>query len=103
MTNNGSCYYAHRFRRGLEAFGARQIYTRPYRPQTNGKAERFIQTAIREWAHFRAYRASASRAVALTGFLNRYDCRRSHRALGNQTPLSRPEALVRNNVLVSDT
>lgn len=103
MTDNGSCYRFHQFRRALEAHGARQIYTRPYRPQTNGKAERFIQTAIREWAYFRAYRTSAIRTGALPGFLNRYNRRRSHRGLGNQTPLSRLEALVRNNVLVSDT
>lgn len=103
MTDNGSCYRSHRFRRALEAVGARQIYTRPYCPQTNGKAERFIQTAIREWAYARAYRSSLIRTGALPGFLNRYNRRRSHRALGNQTPLSRLEALVRNNVLVSDS
>ena len=94
MTDNGGCYRSHRFRRAVEAWGARQIYTRPYRPQTNGKAERFIQTAKREWAYRRAYRSSASRTQMLPAFLNRYNRRRPHRALGNTTPFSRLEALV---------
>ncbi len=71
MSDNGSCYVSHRFRGALKALGARHVRSRPYRPQTSGKAERFIQTAQREWAYARAYRA-----------------------LGNQTPLSRLEDLV---------
>jgi transposase InsO family protein len=94
MSDNGSCYVSHTFRRALKALGARHVRTRPYRPQTNGKAERFIQTAQREWAYARAYRTSAIRTLALEGFLNRYNRRRPHRALGNQTPLSRLEDLV---------
>jgi transposase InsO family protein len=94
MTDNGSCYRAHRFKRTLAAEGVRHIYTRPYRPQTNGKAERFIQTAKREWAYVRAYRNSAARTLMLPGFLNRYNRRRRHRGLGNTTPFSRLEALV---------
>jgi transposase InsO family protein len=94
MTDNGSCYRSKRFRRALEASGVRHIYTRPYRPQTNGKAERFIQTAKREWAYARAYRTSAARTLMLPGFLNRYNRRRPHRGIGNATPLSRLEALV---------
>ena len=94
MTDNGGCYRSHRFRRAVVAHGARQIFTQPYRPQTNGKAERFIQTAIRGWAYKRAYRSSAARTQMLPGFLNRYNRRRPHRALGNTTPLSRLEALV---------
>jgi transposase InsO family protein len=94
MTDNGGCYRSHRFQRAVEAWGARQIYTRPYRPQTNGKAERFIQTAKREWAYRRAYRSSAIRTQMLQSFLNRYNRRRPHRALGNTTPFSRLEALV---------
>lgn len=93
MTDNGSCYRSHQFRRAVKAHGARQIYTRPYRPQTNGKAERFIQTAKREWAYRRAYRSSTIRTQMLPGFLHRYNTRRPHRALGNTTPLSRLEAL----------
>ena len=94
MTDNGGCYRSHRFRRAVQAWGARQIYTRPYRPQTNGKAERFIQTAKREWAYRRAYRTSAIRTQMLPAFLDRYNRRRPHRALGNTSPLSRLEALV---------
>jgi len=94
MTDNGSCYRSRRFRRALEAFGARHVFTRPYRPQTNGKAERFIQTAKREWAYARAYRTSALRALALSAFLNRYNRRRPHRGIGNRTPLSRLEELL---------
>ena len=93
MTDNGSCYRSHRFRRAVAAHGARQIYTRPYRPQTNGKAERFIQTAKRGWAYKRAYRTSTIRTRMLPSFLDRYNCRRPHRALGNRTPLSRLEEL----------
>lgn len=94
MTDNGSCYRSHRLNRSLVAQGVRHVYTRPYRPQTNGKAERFIQTAKREWAYARAYRSSMARTLMLPGFLNRYNCRRPHRSLGNATPLSRLEALV---------
>lgn len=94
MTDNGGCYRSKRFRRALAAAQVGHIYTRPYRPQTNGKAERFIQTAKREWAYARAYRTSAVRTSMLAGFLHRYNCRRPHRALGNTTPLSRLEDLV---------
>ena len=94
MTDNAPGYYAHRFNRALAARGVRHIYTRPYRPQTNGKAERFIQTAKREWAYARGYRSSSARAAMLPGFLNRYNRRRPHRGIGNVTPLSRLEALV---------
>jgi transposase InsO family protein len=94
MTDNGGCYRSHSFRRALEMLGVRHVRTRPYRPQTNGKAERFIQTAKREWAYVRSYRNSTARTRMLPGFLNRYNRRRPHRALGNATPLSRLEALV---------
>ena len=94
MTDNGSCYRSRRFRRALAAEGIRHVYTRPYRPQTNGKAERFIRTTKNEWAYARAYRTSAARTLMLRGFLNRYNRRRLHRGIGNVTPLSRLEALV---------
>ena len=94
MTDNGSCYRSKRFSRALAAADIRHITTRPYRPQTNGKAERFIQTAKREWAYARAYRTSAVRTSMLAGFLHRYNGRRPHRALGNATPLSRLQDLV---------
>jgi len=94
MTDNGSCYRSHRVRRALEAHGVRQIFTQPYRPQTNGKAERFIQTAKREWAYRRAYRSSLVRTRMLPAFLSRYNSRRPHRGIGNHTPLARLESLV---------
>lgn len=94
MTDNGPCYRAHRFNRALAAQGVRQVYTQPYRPQTNGKAERFIRTAKNGWAYKRAYKNSQARTLMLTAFLNRYNSRRPHRALGNVTPLSRLEELV---------
>ena len=103
MTDNGSGYRSRRFRNALAAVGARHLFTRPYRPQTNGKAERFIQTALREWAYVAPYRNSWARTAALPGFLNRYNRLRSHRSLANQSPLSRLESLlVNNNVLVTD-
>lgn len=94
MTDNGGCYIAKRFRRTLADLGIRHVRTRPYRPQTNGKAERFIRTAKAEWAYARPYKTSAIRTRMLTGFLNRYNRRRPHRGIGNVTPLSRLEALV---------
>jgi len=94
MTDNGRSYVSHTFRRTLEALGVRHVRTRPYRPQTNGKAERFIRTAKKEWGHARAYRSSAIRSFALPGFLNRYNRRRPHRGLGNRTPLGRLKELL---------
>lgn len=94
MTDNGSCYRSHRFNHALSDQGIRHIYTRPYRPQTNGKAERFIRTAKNRWAYKRAYKNSAVRTMMLSAFLNRYNTRRPHRGIGNVTPLSRLEALL---------
>lgn len=94
MTDNAPGYTAHCFRQALTSMGVRHVRTRPYRPQTNGKAERFIQTAKREWAYARAYRSSTVRTAMLPGFIRRYNCRRPHRALGNTTPFSRLKALV---------
>ncbi len=94
MTDHGGCYVSHAFRRALKTLHVRHIRTRPYTPQTNGKAERFIQTAKREWAYARAYRSSSARELALPGFLNRYNRRRPHRGIGNRTPLSRLEELL---------
>lgn len=94
MTDNGGCYRSKLFNRLLDASGIRHIYTRPYRPQTNGKAERFIRTAKNEWAYRRAYRSSEARTVMLPAFLSRYNTRRRHRGIGNLTPQARLEALV---------
>ena len=89
MTDNGSGYRSHVFRGAVEALGVRHIRTRPYTPKTNGKAERFIQTAIREWAYAAPYRSSAARTLALRGFTRYYNTARPHAALGYRPPLSR--------------
>ena len=94
MTDNGSCYRSKLFNQVLDTAGVRHIYTRPYRPQTNGKAERFIRTAKNEWAYRRAYRSSAARTMMLPAFLSRYNTRRRHRGIDNLTPHARLEALV---------
>jgi len=92
MTDNGSGYRSKQFARMLAHLGVRHVRTRPYRPQTNGKAERFIQSASREWAYKRAYRSSAARTLMLPAFQNYYNRRRAHRSLGNQVPFSRLQA-----------
>ena len=65
MSDNGSAYIAHAYRRALAELGLRHLRIRPYRPRTNGKAERFIQTLLNEWAYERIYGSSAERAAAL--------------------------------------
>ena len=77
----------------LEQLGARHLRTRPYRPQTNGKAERFIQTALVEWAYARPYLSSAERTRSLKPFLRTYNHTREHSALGYQAPASRLKEL----------
>jgi transposase InsO family protein len=86
MTDNGSCYVSHRFAAACRNLGLRHIRTRPYRPCTNGKAERFIQTLLRGWAYRRAYPTSAQRTLKLPGFLSFYNHRRPHASLRRQTP-----------------
>jgi transposase InsO family protein len=87
MTDNGSCYISHVFNEALREI--RHLYTRPYRPQTNGKAERFIQTMLREWAYARPYRTSNQRGKALPKWLREYNETRPHGALGYHAPMSR--------------
>jgi len=89
LTDNGSGYISRSFRatcRGLHVVHRR---TRPYTPRTNGKAERFIQTALREWAYLRPYYTSADRAHHLTGWIDHYNCARPHGSLAAQPPMSR--------------
>jgi len=81
------------FTDAVQALGARHLVTRPYRPQTNGKAERFIQTLLHEWAYARLYRSNKERLDALPTWLQFYNCRRPHTALAGLTPM---EALVNN-------
>ena len=98
MTDNGSCYRSRTFRAACKRLGLRQIFTRPYTPKTNGKAERFIQTALREWAYARAYQNSDQRSAELLTWLHRYNWHRPHASLKANTPISRL-GLTEDNVL----
>ena len=98
MTDNGSCYQSKIFRAACKGLGLRQIFTRPYTPKTNGKAERFIQTALREWAYAQAYPTSDRRAEELPVWLHRYNWHRPHGSLRSKTPISRLD-LSRDNLL----
>lgn len=89
MTDNGSCYKSLDFRDACRELGLRHIRTRPYTPQTNGKAERFIQTALREWAYAKAYTHSNGRTAELPIWLHRYNWHRPHGSLKAKTPISR--------------
>jgi transposase InsO family protein len=89
MTDNGSCYVSRRFRRTLDRHQMRHLRTRPYRPQTNGKAERFIQTMLLGWAYKRPYPNSKRRTAALAPWLRYYNEQRPHRSLGMNAPLKR--------------
>ncbi len=89
MTDNGAGYRSKLHRKACDAMGIRHLFTRPYRPQTNGKAERFIRTMLDGWAYKRPYNTSAQRRAALAGFLTRYNTTRPHRSLNGQTPFER--------------
>jgi transposase InsO family protein len=89
MTDNGSCYRSKAFRKACAELGLKHIFTRPYTPKTNGKAERFIQTALREWAYAHAYATSDQRARQLPAWLHRYNWHRPHGGIKSQTPISR--------------
>jgi transposase InsO family protein len=89
MTDNGSCYKSFAFRDACRELGIKHIRTKPYTPRTNGKAERFIQTALREWAYAQAYPTSDRRAQELPIWLHRYNWHRPHGGIKSQTPISR--------------
>jgi transposase InsO family protein len=89
MTDNGSAYRSRAFRGACTRLGVRHLRTRPYTPRTNGKAERFIQTLLREWAYRRPYPNSARRRRALTPWLRYYNQRRPHTSLNYVAPLTR--------------
>ncbi len=89
LTDNGTGYRAHHFRKSCLALRLRHVRTRPRRPQTNGKAERFIQTLLREWAYGRVYANSRLRAQQLPRWLNFYNGERPHASLGYLPPFSR--------------
>jgi transposase InsO family protein len=92
LTDNGSCYRSRRFRAACEELGIRHHFTRPYTPRTNGKAERFIQTALREWAYVRHYTNSEERDQQLSPWLHYYNFDRPHGSLGYAPPISRAPA-----------
>ncbi|AUZ56484.1 IS481 family transposase [Stenotrophomonas acidaminiphila] len=96
LTDNGTCYRSRRFQRLLRRLGMRHLRTRPYTPRTNGKAERLVQTSLREWAYARAYDNSGQRAGALHDWLHHYNWHRPHASLGYKPPISR---IPLNNVL----
>jgi transposase InsO family protein len=98
MTDNGACYRSRRFRNACRRLGLKLIYTRPYTPRTNGKAERFIQTALREWAYARAYDTSQQRADELPYWLHRYNWHRPHGSIGAVPPITTLD-LTGNNLL----
>jgi transposase InsO family protein len=98
MTDNGSCYRAKDFARVCARLGLKHIRTKPYTPQTNGKAERFIQTALREWAYATAFNHSDERREELPIWLHRYNWHRPHASLARCTPISRL-GLTGNNLL----
>jgi transposase InsO family protein len=89
MTDNGSCYKSFAFRNACKRLRLKHIRTKPYTPKTNGKAERFIQTSLREWAYARAYNTSRDRAAELPAWLHRYNWHRPHGSIGSKPPISR--------------
>jgi transposase InsO family protein len=92
LTDNGSCYRCRHFRAACLQLGIRHYFTRPYTPRTNGKAERFIQTALREWAYARHYTHSEERDQHLAPWLEHYNFTRPHGSLGYAPPISRVPA-----------
>jgi transposase InsO family protein len=98
MTDNGSCYLSRAFGKACKRLGLRHIRTRPYTPRTNGKAERFIQTALREWAYAKAYDTSRQRAAELPHWMHRYNWHRPHGSIGAVPPIS-ILGLIGNNLL----
>jgi|SRR5215218_3019149 len=100
MTDNGSAYRSKLHAIACRALRIKHIRTRPYRPRTNGKAERFIRTLLAGWAYGAIYCSSAERAAALSGWLDFYNRRRPHGSLGHQAPMERLTALQQGNNLV---
>lgn len=93
LTDNGACYCGTLHALACRRLGIRHLRTRPYRPQTNGKAERFIRTLLAGWAYGAIYRSSRERTAALDGWLWHYNHRRRHSALGHRPPVSRTNLL----------
>lgn len=89
LTDNGSAFRSRAFIALCKELGIKHSYTRPYRPQTNGKAERFIQSALREWAYAYTYQSSEHRAQAMRAWLHHYNWHRPHQGIGRAVPISR--------------
>ncbi len=89
MTDNGSCYRSRAFGKACRRLGIKHIRTKPYTPQTNGKAERFIQSALREWAYATAFDTSDQRRAELPRWLHRYNWHRPHASLASKPPITR--------------
>jgi transposase InsO family protein len=98
MTDNGACYRGLLHAIACRALGMRHLRTQPYRPRTNGKAERFIRTMLGGWAYGAIYGTSGERTRALPGWLHFYNHQRPHGSLSHQPPIHRLEALTRNNL-----
>jgi transposase InsO family protein len=96
MTDNGSAYCSRLHAAACRELGARHLRIRPYRPRTNGKAERFIQTLTNEWAYGRIYGSSGERTTALPPWLDHYNFRRPHGSLGHKAPATRVKDLLGN-------
>lgn len=96
MTDNGSAYRSTVHTLACRALGLRHLRTRPYRPRTNGKAERFIRTMLSGWAYGGIYRTSEERKSALAGWLDYYNQRRPHGSLCRQAPGERLAQLMNN-------
>jgi len=102
LTDNGSAFRSRDFASACKALDIRHKFTRPYRPQTNGKAERFIQSALREWAYGFTYQHSTQRTAALDRWNHHYNWHRPHQGIGNLAPMSRLNRS-RNNLLTLHT
>ncbi|UDF35293.1 UNVERIFIED_ORG: IS481 family transposase [Shinella sp. XGS7] len=98
LTDNGAAFRSREFRQACVELGIKHSFTKPYTPKTNGKAERFIQTALREWAYGWTYQSSAQRTAALAHWQHHYNCHRPHSGIGGVPPICRLSAS-RNNVL----
>ena len=98
MTDRGSCYRSKAFNKICQALAIRHIYTKPYTPKTNGKAERFIQSSLREWAYAQAYQTSEQRKQELSYWLHHYNWHRPHAGIKRKTPISR-SGLDMNNLM----
>jgi transposase InsO family protein len=98
LADNGAAFRSRDFAQACRVLGIRHRFTRPYRPQTNGKAERFIQSALREWAYGFTYQHSTERTAALEHWNHHYNWHRPHQGIGGVTPMSRLNRS-RNNLL----